>query len=69
VKISFFNIVYRVARPIFGNRAAVMIGEFAPALLFAGIPLLLFWLLLSGPTNNRGADHQMCGSGPTSWDC
>ena len=69
MKISLFNIVYRLVRPVLGNRAAVAIGELAPALLFAGVPLLLFWLLLSGPTSDRGADHQTCGSGPWSRDC
>jgi hypothetical protein len=52
MKISLFNIVYRRVSPFLGNRAAVAIGELAPALLFAGIPLLLFLLVLSGP-----ADH------------
>jgi hypothetical protein len=69
MRTSIFRAVYRATVPIIGNRAAIWIGELAPALLFAGIPLLLFWLLLSGPVVNRGADHQTCGSGPTSWDC
>ena len=69
MRTSVFHIVYRIARPIIGVRAAVALGEFAPALLVAGIPLLLFWLLLSGPTIDRSADHQTCGSGPWSWDC
>jgi hypothetical protein len=61
LKTSLFNFVYRVARPLVGIRAALFIAEIAPALLFAGIPLLLYWWLLSGvPTNNAAAtDVQM----------
>lgn len=64
-----FNAVYRLLSPIIGNRPAIWLAELTPAFLFAGIPLLLFWLFLSGPTTDRGRDHQTCGSGPWTWDC
>jgi hypothetical protein len=53
-----FPSVYLLARPTTGLRAAAMLGELAPALLFAKLPLKLFCILLSGPTNDRGTDHQ-----------
>lgn len=69
MKRRLFNVVYAAVAPILGARAAVWLAELAPALLFAGIPLLVFWLLFSGPIANRGADHQTCGAGPTVRDC
>ena len=44
VKISLFHIVYRLARPLLGNRAALLNGELAPALLFFRDPSPLYAL-------------------------
>jgi hypothetical protein len=69
LRINFYNRVYRLCRPVIGNRAAIFVAEAMPVLLFAGIPLLAFWLFLAGPTSRGGGDHQTCGSGPFAWDC
>ena len=69
MKARLFNRVYSALAPIVGAKAAVRFAELAPAVLFAAVPLLVFWLFLSGPAVNRGAHHETCGSGPTAYDC
>jgi len=54
-RISFYNRIYRLCRPVIGNRAAIFVAQTMPVLLFAGVPLLAFWLFLAGPTS-RGAE-------------
>jgi hypothetical protein len=69
VKIGLFNAVYRVAKPFVGNRGAVWLAGMAPAVLFVGVPLLLFWLFIAGLPTTGSDTHQTCGSGAYTWDC
>jgi hypothetical protein len=69
MKIRLFNRVYAALAPVIGARAAIWFAEIFPVVLFAGIPLLFFWLFLSVPTTHTGADHQTCGAGAQTRDC
>ena len=61
---------YGVMRPMIGHWLAMKLSGLLPVILFAGVPLMLYWLLLSTAPHERGvAADEQCGTGAMRRDC